>query len=644
MVFFLTTLVLLLIIYIDVRKNVAHAVFDMLISLMAISVIIAEILSSFECWNNILISILYACISVALFLYIYKKRRFIHLCEHHFSKTEYLLLSCVLLLLVYIFICGIVQEPVFPVDSILYHMIRSYMYAENQSIRCFSTSFGHMLFFGPLNSILIAQFRILTNGSDALSFLVQYSAYVLSAVTTYLICLKLGMKRVWALCGAAIALTIPLSALQATTTQNDLLVSALCLAAVCYIIEISTCLGKNCRVKLIEWLLLGFSCGLAVLTKVNAGINLLLFIIAFSVYVMYKQHLKGLLFLVFTLCCALAVVGWFWVQNTLLLNGDFLALSYAKYVSASYDMNIASYSLLALENIGSTIAVPHTFLASFVQTIVYNYADLVNVDVNMPGIVRNTGSESVLYSTNQSVFYDTCPYPIISIAVIFSVVYFIIYFGKRRNSSQKKNKTVLIYSIISAMTLLLNTVLITFSTSSTRYLLGVYLLMIPTVVFMFSKLSEKPAVGYTLFGVFIVADIIFLLYVLLKNVLKFYYNESEKANKSTPELVDEWIEFTKQIQENDSYSIGLESNVVPAPFYVFLTDLDYRTHEVKYLNPSYYMQDQNGFIPDIIISTYSDIDQFETTKVYCNQIYNMAYEPIGIWGEMYYFTYYVLVE
>jgi hypothetical protein len=122
-------------------------------------------------------------------------------------------------------------------DSLQYHMSRVMHWSQGQSLKHYATSFEPQLInpIGAETAILNARLLV---GSDRLAGLLQWGSYVLVLVgVSAMTALLGGGSRVqWA--AAAFAASLPMSVLQATSTQNDL-VAAGWLIALLYFVLLS---------------------------------------------------------------------------------------------------------------------------------------------------------------------------------------------------------------------------------------------------------------------------------------------------------------------------------------------------------------------------------------------------------------------
>ena len=149
------------------------------------------------------------------------------------------------------------------VDSLLYHMSRVMHWAQNGSLRHYATGYHHQLIMPPFAELAILDSRLLV-GSDRLANLVQWSSLVGSLVVVSAIARLLGARPVHQILAVVFAATLPLGVLQATSTQNDMVV-ALWTVCTAYLVF----LGLKRPLLRSERVALGLSFGLGLLTKVT---------------------------------------------------------------------------------------------------------------------------------------------------------------------------------------------------------------------------------------------------------------------------------------------------------------------------------------------------------------------------------------
>jgi hypothetical protein len=158
-----------------------------------------------------------------------------------------------------------VKSPPNNFDSMTYHMARVSHWIQDQNIRYFPTAIPRQNYSMPLAEYAILHLQILSKG-DHYANLIQWFSFSMAILITTLIAkdLKVPPRGQWIT--GALAATLPMAILQSSSTQNDLVVSAFCLAFVYFLIRsIST--GKWFNI-----LLAALSMGFALATKGTAYI------------------------------------------------------------------------------------------------------------------------------------------------------------------------------------------------------------------------------------------------------------------------------------------------------------------------------------------------------------------------------------
>ena len=109
-------------------------------------------------------------------------------------------------------------------DSMVYHMPRVAMWAQQGSIDHFPTTVLRQLFNPPLAEWNILHFQILS-GSDRFANVVQWLALVGCSIAASLITRELKQSLKVQVLALVIAVTLPMGLLQGSSTQNDLVVA-----------------------------------------------------------------------------------------------------------------------------------------------------------------------------------------------------------------------------------------------------------------------------------------------------------------------------------------------------------------------------------------------------------------------------------
>ena len=153
--------------------------------------------------------------------------------------------------------------PANNVDSLQYHMSRVMHWAQNGSLRHYATGYHNQLLMPPGAEMAILNLRVLM-GNDRAANLVQWFAMLGTLLGVSGIARLLGARSAGQTLAAVFAVTIPMGILQATSTQNDLVV-ALWLVCCAYLVMLS----RRRSLDPTEHAALGLAFGLGLLTKVT---------------------------------------------------------------------------------------------------------------------------------------------------------------------------------------------------------------------------------------------------------------------------------------------------------------------------------------------------------------------------------------
>lgn len=109
-------------------------------------------------------------------------------------------------------------------DSMTYHLPRIEHWLQNGSLAFYPTSIPRQNVMGQFAEIVLLQLRALS-GSDIYYNSLQWVAYVSTIINVSYIAMQLGASNREQVVAAVIGGTIPMAVLQASSTQNDLIVS-----------------------------------------------------------------------------------------------------------------------------------------------------------------------------------------------------------------------------------------------------------------------------------------------------------------------------------------------------------------------------------------------------------------------------------
>lgn len=516
------------------------------------------------------------------------------------------------------FIYGMVNIPCTPTDAVVYHIPRAYLYYKRETIHNMPVPYGHFLYLAPLNAILMSQIQILSFGSDRLFFLVQFSSYIVSALSIYLIAKKLGATIGGRLFSGVAVILMPLACVQSTTEQNDLLVVAFCGCFVYYVIEyVLKIEGEDIYIE--DYCLIGISAALVILSKISGAVVIAPFGILWVVsYLKKKDSIKRL---VLCAICALFIVIGYWIRNAVDLRGDFLAFSYGH---AMLDLNPPKLALLSVENIISTLSGPFAVQQKIIMSIVNKFSNVLNLDM------QATTEGGIPFSPiTQYGSADGCPYFIHSFLGLVSIVGMtFVWFKKRR-----KEFYICLCLIIS---LCLSSISYVWCLSVLRYMMPVFILMIPFVTVFCEYLVKQNNIRHIVFGI---VELLMLLYCFFfVNPAGFLKVESLKNIETSnyamydnnPQLV-EWIDGIKEyVDDNKMKRIGVyESSRGIGPLSVCIRPFLEYSYDIRVIKARFHeKKEDEDFHPDVIIAGYA-VDEIPKKMEYNGLQYQLEGEPHG---------------
>jgi len=172
-------------------------------------------------------------------------------------------------------------------DSMTYHLGRVVHWLSAGSVEHFPTTILRQLHQPPFADSLLAHLQALSGG-DRLAALVQWASLLGCLAGVSLLARRFGASRRVQLLAAAVAATIPMAVLQASSTQNDL-VLAFCLVAFAdALVRLDDLKDRR------AWLVLGGALGLALLAKGTAYLYALPFLVWLAARILRRRQWRAL--------------------------------------------------------------------------------------------------------------------------------------------------------------------------------------------------------------------------------------------------------------------------------------------------------------------------------------------------------------
>lgn len=163
-------------------------------------------------------------------------------------------------------------------DSLTYHLARAAFWIQNHSINHYTT-WAQMQNSQPINGEILLLWIMLITKSDNIAFLSQWVALFIILLGIYKILRLINFSKAVSLFTSAVFITFDIVILEATSTQNDLIVVCFALLSTIFILKAI----KNNLLNLKYLLISGLTLGLMIGTKGTSylfvpGIALILFL------------------------------------------------------------------------------------------------------------------------------------------------------------------------------------------------------------------------------------------------------------------------------------------------------------------------------------------------------------------------------
>lgn len=619
-------------------RSRAQAVLSSIILITAVAVTVAELTSLFTAYEIVTVSIAWGLLLSALVFYTYKTEgrllprfRCVFGRIEGLSRKERILLIMILGTILFALLKMFIEPPTVPGDATMYHQPRAFMFYKNKSIHNFPTSFGHMLYFGPLNAILISQMQILCFGWDRLSPLAQFSAYIVTILGVYLLTKLLCKSRTLGFIGAAIACFMPMAHLQASTMQSDLMSAGYCVAAVCLMGQLWSDLREQKQISKFKLVLLGLSCGLAVLGKLSAAPTLIGCALLFAIVLLVKYKKRVIQSLLLILLCAVMMTGGFWVRNALDWNGDFLPVSYSGSRPDYEAMGVRGTMLLSAKALATPFSdpakgavPPFAVFQKLTMLIADTAASVLNIDVNTPST-----QEYLAYITGSvPPTPDQISYPIHAILLLIMLPAAFIF------GIVKKKWWLVGYAACCLQALLTTSTQYMWCTSYNRYLMPSYLISVPLCSYMLCMLLGTRRVGKTII-VIILASMFCInamtsAYFPYKDIVDIFVNKHTPDERVLSEHsynpLTLWRQVIQDIEDNGYTKLALDG--ASRGDYIWMRPFADARYEIRYINPTYHVGEARDYAPDCIIACVLK-NSLSQTMSYNGVEYIRKFEPCG---------------
>jgi len=510
-----------------------------------------------------------------------------------FSK---ILLSGVALIMATIGLIALVAPPN-TMDSMTYHLARIMHWMQNHSVAHYPTHYEPQLYQSPWAEFAIMHFQILSGG-DRFANLIQWFSMVGSSVGVSLIAKQLGANLTGQVFAAVACATLPMGILQGSSTQNDYVVSFWIVSLVYYVL-----LTLETGISRFNYLKIGASFGLAILTKTTAYISSFPFIVWFIFAAIKRLKLQSwqpiltISLLVFSLNFSHYIRNWDLFGSPIGIGAGSTEEYKIDFFSfPTFLSNIIRNLALHLDIVRSLglqgMITPLTGKAEKAILLLHKF---MGVDINDPRITALGQFRVPGLSFHESLAGNPIHFLLIWLAITFCL------FVK----DLKRKKYLVSYLIAVTSAFLLFCLLLKWQPFQSRHHLILFVLMSAFMGVVFSKVLNYSLVNVIAI-ILLVASVPWVFNNELRPILgvKNIFNTSriEQYHKNRPDLTEPSVGAVNFIRAKKCPDIGLIS-VWEYPLWVLLQDNNDKLVRLENMNVKNVsaVKSDKAFIPCAVI-------------------------------------------
>jgi 4-amino-4-deoxy-L-arabinose transferase-like glycosyltransferase len=524
----------------------------------AILVSITELLSLLHRLNYQFVFISWAIITFVLIFYMYlnnkKARHFVTSLKPDLkekltglTKLQKALLIASAIILLLIFIQALLYPPN-NWDAMTYHMARITSWISHQSLSHYPTDITRQLYQPPFAECVVMNFGILIH-SDIFSNTVQYFFLLFSAITIVSLIETFGLNQQYKIIGVALGITIPEVTLQASSTQNDIVVAFFIIITFLFVIKTIK------EQRLSNFVFIGLATGLGVLTKGTAYIYLPPILLLLGIIVLIQLFkTKNYQYLWYPLIAVFLVAGLnagHYSRNYKLTH-NFLGVDKAESkLYSNQKMNAGLLLSNIIKNAGLHTGIMYIKpAAAFTNKAIYKFHQIVGIDINDTATnYRNIKYSAITPTTDE----EGSPTPFHFLFIAFSVLLIIYGFFKGKPDI---NITALLVVIV--VQVIFFCFYLKWQPWHSRLHIPLFLMSVPLICYCLSiNLWFR-----RLFFVTLPIILIYTLMVVLHTERRPYsntlfQNRYQKYFIGNPPSYEEYNAVNKSIQTSDYKNIGL---------------------------------------------------------------------------------------
>jgi len=385
------------------------------------------------------------------------------------SRFEKYLFYAATMMLVMVFIQGVVYPPN-NWDSMTYHMARIPNWISHQSVEHYPTHIFRQLFQPPFSEYIILHCNILSR-NDYFSNCVQFFYLLFSLFAISLVTDHFGLHKRLLLISIILTVTIPEVILQASSTQNDIVVAFFILCTLYFTLKTLKYSNPDNHIYL------GLSAGLAVLSKGTAYVYILPILICYGsivvVSLVRRRNFAVLKYPVLACVLCLSINAGHYYRNYK-LSGNILGIDHLQTPARDFNENMTLPLLLSnvTKNAGMHMG-PYP-LSVFADKCIWELHHILHIDI------RATNFKDIsFYITNIPNSENNAPNPLHLLLIIVSLVIILIHGAKHRKDSAE----ILVYIFIFLAQAILFSAIFKWTPWHSRLHIPLFMVSVPLICY-----------------------------------------------------------------------------------------------------------------------------------------------------------------
>jgi hypothetical protein len=461
---------------------------------------------------------------------------------------EKILAGALFVLLVIIFIQGVAYPPT-NYDSMTYHLARITSWVGHGAVSYYPTDLTRQIYQPPFAEYIILHFNLL-NRADCFSASVQFCFLCFSLVAIGAIASCMGLNHRSQLFTVIVAATIPEVVLQASSTQNDVVEAFFILAAFYFVLKVISTSQRK------DFLLLGLTSGLSLLTKGTGYVYLFPVLMVFGVIMLIRLFkTRNYSLLTNSLLAVLLMVvinSGYYIRNYRLAHNLLGIDKTEAKVYSNEQMNARLFVSALVKNAALHMEMMFAKpVEIWTDSTVHKFHRAIGIDVDNPAV----NYRNMKFGLNADVTCeDNAPNPLHFMLILFAFITMVVFWKKTR-----KVQPALLLLIVVVLQIILFCAYLKWQPWHSRLHTPVFLMCVPLIVYTFSLGNKLADARYIIAPILLAYALLVALHNDMRpvNAQMFTGDRYKKYFVDKPDAYGEYAQIKNQLQHNNFKNIGL---------------------------------------------------------------------------------------